>query len=48
MKDGYYEVLKECILKLQELNEGEPFDGDETEILSKRFLNMLDKHNGNN
>jgi hypothetical protein len=33
--------------ELLEMNEGEPMDGDETEMLSKIFLEKLNELNGN-
>lgn len=48
--DHMEEVWKEVdtfVSAIQPLSKGEPWDGDETELISKMVLKALNKRNGN-
>lgn len=46
--DGLAETINDFIKKINELYEGEPLDGDETEELSNIVLHKLNEFYANN
>jgi hypothetical protein len=46
-KEEVWDILNKAVMEIGKVWGGEPLDGDETEDISKAFLDMLDTNNGN-